>query len=485
MTPTTTPAAEETFLGQPRVLANLSGIEMWERFSFYGMQGILLIYLYYSAEQGGLGIDRTEATSIVGAYGGLVYLSTILGAWLADRLAGAEAVLFASAAVVMCGHLALALLPGLLGVGVGLVLIALGSGGVKSTATTLVGMQYGPQDGRREAGFALYYLGINLGALVGPLLTGLLQTSLGFQAGFGLAAVGMALGLAQYAWGRRRLTGPARQVPNPLPARGRRLAAGLAAAGLAGLVVLFLVGVLTAARLADGVVAASCVATVAYFSLILGSRHTTRAERRRVVAFLPMFLASVAFWALYQQQFTVLTIFADTQLDRSILGWTMPVSWVQAINPVFIILLSGAFTGLWTALGPRQPSSPVKFSLATVIMGVAFLLFLPLADDRPDSAPLLALGGILFVFTVAELLISPVGLALATRLAPAAFQAQMVALFFLSIALGTALSGVLAGYYRPADAAPYFLTLGLVAVVLGLLLWALSPALRRLMGDTR
>jgi proton-dependent oligopeptide transporter, POT family len=483
MTPTTTASTERTFLGQPRALASLSGVEMWERFSFYGMQGILLIYLYYSAAQGGLGIDRTEATSIVGAYGGLVYLSTILGAWFADRIAAAEAVLFASAAVVMCGHLALSLLPGLLGVGVGLVLIALGSGGVKSTATTLVGLQYGPQDGRREAGFALYYLGINLGALVGPLLTGLLQTGLGFRAGFGLAAVGMALGLVQYAWGRRQLTGAARQVPNPLPASSRRLAALLGGVALAGLVVLFLVGVLTVARLAGAVVVASVVATVAYFTVILRSSHTTHAERRRVVAFVPMFLASVAFWALYQQQFTVLTIFADTQLDRSILGWTMPVSWVQAINPVFIILLSGTFTGLWTALGSRQPSSPVKFSLATVVMGVAFLLFLPLADDRPDTAPLLALVGILFVFTVAELLISPVGLALSTRLAPAAFRTQMVALFFLSIALGTALSGVLAGYYRPADESPYFLVLGTIAVVLGLLLWVGSPALRRLMGD--
>jgi proton-dependent oligopeptide transporter, POT family len=456
---------------------------MWERFSFYGMQGILLIYLYYSAGQGGLGIDRTEATSIVGAYGGLVYLSTILGAWLADRLLGAEAVLFTSAVVVMCGHLALSLLPGLLGVGVGLVLIALGSGGVKSTATTLVGMQYAREDGRREAGFALYYLGINLGALVGPLLTGLVQTGLGFRAGFGVAAVGMALGLVQYARGRAQLTGPARQVPSPLPARARRLAAALACAALACTAGLFLVGLLTAARLAGAVVVASAVATVAYFALLLGSSRTTPAERRRVVAFVPLFLASVAFWALYQQQFTVLTIFSDTQLDRSILGWTMPVSWVQSINPVFIILLSGTFTGLWTALGPRQPSSPVKFSLATVVMGVAFLSFLPLADDRDGTAPLLALVGILFVFTVAELLISPVGLALATRVAPRAFRTQMVALFFLSIALGTALSGVLADYYRPGDEYGYFLVLGTVAVVLGLLLLALSPRLRRLAGD--
>jgi POT family proton-dependent oligopeptide transporter len=238
--------------------------------------------------------------------------------------------------------------------------------------------------------------------------------------------------------------------------------------------------VLTARRLADAVVVASVVATVAYFAVILTSRRITSAERRRVVAFMPMFLASAAFWALYQQQFTVLTIYADTQLNRSILGWEMPVSWIQAINPVFIILLSGTFAGLWTALGPRQPSAPVKFALGTAVMGVGFLLFLPIAGDAPGSAPLLGVTGILFVFTVAELLLSPVGLALSTTIAPRAFRTQMVALFFLSIALGTALSGVLAGYFDPSDEGPYFGVLGTVAVVLGILLGAAGPYLRRM-----
>src|SRR5690242_47239 len=190
---------EKTFFGQPRALANLFGVELWERFSFYGMQGILLIYLYYEAGRGGLGIDQDTATSIVGAYGGSVYLATVVGAWLSDRLVGPERVLFASAILVMGGHLGLALIPGLAGVTTGLVLIALGSGGVKATATTIVGTLYAEDDPRRDAGFSLFYLGINLGALVGPLLTGLLQQEAGFHWGFALAAVGMALGLTQYA----------------------------------------------------------------------------------------------------------------------------------------------------------------------------------------------------------------------------------------------------------------------------------------------
>jgi proton-dependent oligopeptide transporter, POT family len=473
---------EKTFFGQPRVLANLFGVEMWERFSFYGMQGILLIYLYYSTAEGGLGINQTTATSIVGAYGGLVYLSTILGAWIADRVLSAERTLFYSAIVVMAGHIALALLPGLLGVGVGLVLVAVGSGGVKATATSLVGTLYAPGDPRRDAGFSLYYLGINLGALVGPILTGLLQTSLGFHWGFGLAAVGMGIGLIQYTIGRKRLVGAARIVPNPLRPSRRPLMVAVAVTGVIVIAGLAFGGVLTADRLANVVVAVSAVATVVYFVVILRSRRITGVERRRVLAFIPMFIASAAFWSLYQQQFTVVTIYSDQQLNRNIFGWEMPVSFVQSINPIFIILLSGTFAALWTKLGTRQPPSPIKFALGTAIMGVAFLLFLPMAGDAPGTAPLLGLIGILFVFTIAELLLSPVGLSLSTKLAPAAFRTQMVALFFLSIALGTAMSGVLAEFYSPTHEAVYFGVLGIIGIVLGAVLAAISPFLRRLMG---
>src|SRR3954471_4376394 len=189
---------EENFFGQPRALANLFGVEMWERFSFYGMQGILLIYLYYSAADGGLGIDQGTANGIVGAYGGGVYLATILGAWLADRAIGPERTLFYAAVVVMLGHVALALVPGVAGVGAGLILVALGSGGVKANATSLVGSLYAEGDERRDGGFSLFYMGINLGAFAGPLLTGWLQENQGFHWGFGLAAVGMFLGLVQY-----------------------------------------------------------------------------------------------------------------------------------------------------------------------------------------------------------------------------------------------------------------------------------------------
>jgi POT family proton-dependent oligopeptide transporter len=480
---------DRSFFGHPRPLATLFGVEMWERFSFYGMQGILAIYLYYSASRGGLGLDEGAATSIVGAYGGLVYLSTILGAWLADRLLGEERVLFFSAVVIVVGHLSLAVVPGLAGVGVGLVCIALGSGGVKANATSMVGTLYDAGDPRRDGGFSLFYLGINLGAFLGPLLTGLAQTELGFHYGFGLAAIGMTIGLVQYVMGRHRIPPEARVVPRPLPVsqylRWIVVAVGLVAVIAGGA----LTGLLTAENLSDVVVWTVLLASVAYFAVILSSRRITSAERSRVVAFIPLFVTSTAFWALYQQQFTVVPIYADKQLDRDVLGWEVPVAWVNSINPVYIIVLAGVFAALWTRLGARQPSTPIKFAGGAVVMGIGFLLFLPFANAAPGSVPLMAMVLILLVFTIAELLISPVGLSVSTKLAPQAFQTQMVALFFLSVSLGSALSGTLAKQYtRLFDAGQegrYFEILGAVAVAIGLALAAISPWVLKQMRGVR
>ncbi|MBG6237447.1 POT family proton-dependent oligopeptide transporter [Mycetocola sp. CAN_C7] len=488
MSQVTTPASareDHSFFGQPRSLANLFGVEMWERFSFYGMQGILLIYLYYSAAEGGLGIPQATAAGIVGAYGGGVYLSTILGAWVADRLLGSERVLFFSAIVIMAGHIALALVPGIPGVALGLILVAIGSGGLKANATSVVGTLYSAEDPRRDAGFSLFYLGINLGAFFGPILTGLLQSSLGFHFGFGLAAVGMAAGLIQYSFGRKRLPAIASTVPDPLP-RSRWLLYGLiAAAALVLVIVLVVVGVITADNLVTIVIGLTVASAILYFIVILTSKQVTPIERKRVYAFIPLFIASAAFWSLYQQQFTVVTIYSDERLDRSLFGWEMPVSWVQSINPIFIIILSGVFAAIWTTWGTKQPSTALKFAAGTAIMGVAFLLFLPFAGGPANSTPLLAMIGILLVFTIAELLLSPVGLSAATKLAPEAFRTQMVALFFLSVALGSAVSGLLAEWYLAVDESLYFGVLGGIAIAIGIVLALIARPVLRLMSGVR
>jgi POT family proton-dependent oligopeptide transporter len=295
----------------------------------------------------------------------------------------------------------------------------------------------------------------------------------------------MAIGLIQYSIGRKRLSAVANEVPDPLPHNQRlRYALGIVGAVVV-IAVLAATGVLRATNLDTAVIIVTVGATLAYFAVILLSKLVTQVERKRVIAFIPMFIASAAFWSLYQQQFTVLTVYSNSQLDRDIFGWTMPVSWVQSINPVFIIILSGVFAAIWTKMGDRQPPTPLKFAAGTVVMGIAFLLFIPMASTQPNSAPLLGLIGVIFVFTIAELLLSPVGLSLTTKLAPEAFHTQMVALFFLSVALGTALSGTLAQYYSVDSQVPYFGILGGIAIVIGIALALMTPWLRRLMGGVR
>ncbi len=468
------------FFGQPFALANLFGVEMWERFSFYGMQGILIFYLYYSVADGGLGIAESSATSIVGAYGGTVYLSTILGAWIADRLLGSERTLFYSAILIMAGHIALALLPGFLGVGVGLVLVAFGSGGLKANATSLVGDLYGEHDTRRDAGFSLFYMGINIGAFFGPLLTGLAWDRIGFHAGFGLAAIGMGLGLIQYTLGRKHLHGLGAVPPNPLPATDRIKWGAIALIAIVVIAVLSVFGAIKASNMSNIVVGVTIVAAIGYFAIILSSKQITTIERRRVISFIPMFFASAAFWSLFQQQFTTVPLIADTELDRNLFGWEFPPNWVQSINPVFIIIFAGIFAAVWTRLGSRQPSTPVKFVAGVLIMGVAFLAFIP--SLAGSSMPLLALVGILLLFTLAELFLSPVGLSLSTKLAPENFHTQMVALFFLSVALGSAMAGTLAGYYDQDNPNPFFYTVGFASIAVGVVLLALTPWIKKMMS---
>ncbi len=474
-------SAVRTRFGHPVGLANLFGVELWERFSFYGMLTILGYYLYYSVGEGGLGLPRATATGIVGAYGGFVYLSTVLGGWVADRVLGMERTVFYGGVVVMCGHIALALLPGLTGVAVGLVLIALGAGALKANASSLLGTLYAEGDARRDGGFTLFYLGINLGAFAGPLITGLLQTRLGFHYGFGAAAFGMALGLTQYVIFRRNLGSHGRTVPHPLsrPAFWR-------AAVVAGAVVViiaggFASGLVRLANLSQVTTGLILIASVAYFAVMLTSSRVTALERTRVRAFIPLFIANAVFWSLFQQIFTVLAVYSDERMDWTIFGWTAPSSWIGSIEPVWIILLSPVFAVMWTKLGRRAPTTPRKFAYGVIGMGLAFLLFLTMAGTSGRSVPVLAVMAIMAAFAISELLLSPIGLSVTTQLAPNAFRAQMMALYFFSVGLGTAMSGVLARYYDSAHEASYFGIIGSAAVLVGLVVWAIAPRISRLM----
>ncbi|HIX00712.1 MAG TPA: oligopeptide:H+ symporter [Candidatus Nesterenkonia stercoripullorum] len=477
--------ATKTFFGHPRMLAHLFSLEVWERFSFYGMQTILAYYMYFEVTRGGLGLDQGLALTLVGAYGGSVYLSTILGAWVADRILGSERVLFYSAIMIMAGHVSLAVLPGASGLALGLALVGIGSGGLKANATSLVGSLYRKDDERRDGGFSIFYMGINLGGFVGPLLTEWLRVEAGFHYGFGAAAVGMAIGLVQYSAVRKNFTDDARRVENPLPRERYMTWAIVVVLAIAAIVAAFMLGWIRTDNLATVMAGAAILAAIAYFAVILSSSKVTAVQRKRTTAFIPLFLASTAFWALYQQLFTLVAVYSEQRLDRVIFGWEMPPGWVVSMAPIFVVVLAGVFAAVWTKMGDRQPSSPAKFGLGLITIGLAYVLFLPFADGPANSTPLVVMALILLIFTIAELLISPIGLSIATKLAPDTFRTQMVALNFLSVSLGTTFSGILAGRYDPSNETPYFATLGIVVIVLGGLLLAGTPAIKRLMNGVR
>ena len=473
--------AERTVFGHPVGLVNLFGVELWERFSFYGMLTILGYYLYYSITDGGLELPKTTATGIVGAYGGLVYLSTVLGGWIADRLLGMERTVLYGGVVVMLGHLALAIVPGLAGVAVGLVLVALGSGALKANASSLLGTLYDKGDARCDGGFTLFYLGINLGAFIGPLVTGLLQSRVGFHYGFGAAAVGMALGLAQYVAFRRNLGAHGRTVPNPLPRSAIGWVVGVLVAVVAVITVVFMTGVVKLANLSQVTTGVIVVASIAYFAVMLTSSKVAAVERTRVRAFIPLFIANAVFWSLFQQTFTVLAVYSDERMNWSIFGWTAPSNWIGSIEPIWIITLSPLFAAMWTKLGNRAPSTPRKFAYGVIGMGLAFLLFLPTSGTTGRAVPALLVVFIMAMFAISELLISPIGLSVTTKLAPEAFRAQMMALYFFSVGLGTSMSGVLAGYYDSAHEFAYFGIIGGVAILAGIVTFAIAPWISRLM----
>lgn len=482
-------SAERTFFGHPWGLANLFGVEMWERFSFYGLQSLLLFYMYYQTTEGGLGMDKKLATSIVGAYGGMVYLSAILGGWIADRLLGAEKTVFYSGILIVFGHASLAVIPGYAGMIIGLICIALGAGCLKTAAGTVLGNLYEKGDPRRDAGFSVFYMGINIGALLGPMVTGALWRWNGFHWGFGAAAVGMTLGLVQYMSMRKHTITPETHAPvNPLPKEKLPLLGVGALVGIGVIIALFYFRILHAKQLSNIVVIIAVITSIVLFVQMFTSKLTQQEEKRRLIGYIPMFIGSVTFFAIFKQQFTVLAVYTDKRLNHTFGGFEIPPSWIHSINPIFIIVFAAVFAGLWSRMGDKQPSAPMKYALGTLIIGIAPLVFIPFAGGGELSTPFWVIVLVLFLFTMAELHISPVGLSLATKVAPSAFKARAMTLNMLSLSIGTALSGTLAGYYDPSSASAertYFIALSASALVVSVILFLLIKPILKSFGGVR
>ena len=471
----------KSFLGHPRQLFSLFSIEMFERFSFYGMQGILFIYLYYSATKGGLGFSEAAAGGLVGAYGGSVYLSTILGGWLADRIFGAERTLFYAGILVMTGHIALAVIPGVDGLIAGLVCIALGSGGVKASASSMVGTLYEDEQLRplRDAGFSIFYIAINIGGFFGPLITGVLQRYIGFHYGFGAAAVGMAFGLWRYAAGRKKLPRPG--APHPLPPKQRKTAATAALAIILALTAAVHYDKLGLDNFPGVLLSVVILATAGYFARLLLDPKVDRDHRRYSIASLPLFAAICVFWAIWFQIYTVVTSYFSETMNRNLGGFEIPVSWKDSLQSFWIILFSGVMATLWTKLGDTQPKTPLKFALSLFVLSLSYLVFLPFLLSG-TVMPLVILAIAVLFNTLAELLLSPISLSFVTRIAPEHFKTQMVALNFLSLSLGFTLGGkYFAVCYRADSPASFYALTALAAIATGLVLLVLVPLLNKML----
>lgn len=474
-------APDKSFFGHPAGLSTLFFTEAWERFSYYGMRAILLFYMYEQVARGGLGVDQALAKSIVAVFGAALYMSSIVGGWVADRLIGSRNSVLWGGLVMTLGNILLAIPAGAPALYAAMILLVLGTGLLKPNITNMVGALYDEQDTRRDAGFSIYYMGINLGAFIAPFVVGTVGQQVNFHLGFGVAAVGMAIGLSVYVWRRKTLAAAGVNPTNPVSSseRGRMLIRLVVILALlvGALIGLWMTGLLTANLVVNLITALSFALPAAYFVMMFRSRKTTHVERQRLVAYIPLFIAAVIFWFCQEQQGTVFAEFADKQTNLYVSGFHIPSSWVQSINPIGIIVLAPVFAGLWTRLGPRQPSTPQKFSGGLVFTGCGFLIMVvpSLLNGPGDKANVLWLVLSLTVIVVGELLLSPVGLSATTKLAPAAFVAQTVGLFLASNAAGQGLIAQVSPLYSVTTAAPYFGITGAIAVALGILLYVISP----------
>jgi proton-dependent oligopeptide transporter, POT family len=448
--------------GHPRGLTTLFFTEMWERFSYYGMRALLILFMTASVAQGGLGWDAKRAATIYGLYTAGVYFTAIPGGWIADRLLGQRRAVLWGGVLIALGHYSLALniLPFFFA---GLVLIVLGTGLLKPNISSMVGQLYAPDDQRRDAGFSIFYMGINTGALIAPIICSYLGEKIAWHWGFGAAAIGMTCGLVQYVLGGSRL-GQAGLMQAP-PANAGATWARVIGVILAGTAVLWALW-----DFKDFVI----LGGTAVFFVWLVRQGRTAIERKRIGAVIVLFVFATLFWGAFEQAGSSLNLFAQRFTRRVVLGWEFPAGWFQSMNSFFLVALAPVFAWAWIRLGKREPSSPTKFVIALVCVGLGFLLVAIaafLGGDQPVSPWWLI--GVYFFHTLGELSLSPVGMSAVTKLAPARLVGSMMGVWFLSISLGNFIGGRVAGLFEtfplPQLFGAVFLTTIAAAIVLALL----------------
>ncbi|MEV6729498.1 oligopeptide:H+ symporter [Streptomyces sp. NPDC051364] len=481
---------EKTFLGHPTGLAFLFMTEMWERYSFYGMRALLVLYLATNVADGGLGMNDATAVAIYSVYNAMVYLLALPGGWLGDRVWGARKAVAVAGVVIMTGHFLLAV-PATVSFFIGLALIAAGSGVLKANISTMVGQLYRDEnDPRRDGGFTIFYMGINLGAFVAPLTIGWVGQEVNWHIGFAMAGVGMALGLLFYFIGFRHLNPVSNQVPSPLSAEEKSsvvkkgliwlgvAAAAYAAIGLAGIFTInYALWPLTIAGL---------ILPAWAILRIKRDKDLSVVERSRMSAYVWFFAAAAIFWAIYDQTGSTLALFAKDSTDSTLFGFSFPESWFQSLNPLFVMALAPVFAWLWVALARRskEPTTLAKFSFALVMIGASFGVMMVaqgLAGGDAKVSPMW-LVGVYFIQTVGELTLSPVGLSLTTKLAPQKYGSQMMGVFFLAVTAGDSTIALLQLLGAPTDTQGWFATQGVLAVLAGIAIYMYRKKVQPLMG---
>ena len=504
------------WFGHPRGLSTLFFTELWERLSYYGMRALLILFMTAAAiEGGGLGMNAEKAGAIYGLYTAGVYLLALPGGWIADHIWGQRKAVFVGGCIIAAGHFTMALpvLPGMDGQGVllgsfygGLVLIVIGTGLLKPNVSAIVGDLYPDRGARRDAGFSIFYMGINVGAFVGPLLCGWLGERVDWHWGFSAAGFGMLLGVIQYRFGEKYLGDAGilkvSDKTGSVEAAKRKLFAGLAAI-LGTLAVLYmlratlgltLIGVAQSLGLAIGLFA------VAFFGYVLLFGGLDKQEKKRVVVIFFLFLGAALFWSGFEQAGSSMNLFAEDFTNRHIGDWEMPASWLQSVNPLFIILLAPVFAWLWVFLGKREPSIPFKFGIGLILLGAGFLV-LSLGSTRIPAAFVEAVRGgkevvdhfagvgmgwlviTYLLHTCGELCLSPVGLSSVTKLSPKRYVGQMMGTWFMGAALGNLIAGLIGGKIESLPLPQLFSTVATIVIVSGGLFLVFTMPIKKLIGD--
>jgi proton-dependent oligopeptide transporter, POT family len=438
------------FFGHPRGLSTLFFTEMWERFSYYGMRAFLIFYMVAPVTAGGLGFSDADAASIYGTYTASAWGLAIFGGIVADRFLGQYRSVLIGGIIIALGHVTLAF-PPVPFFYAGLALVATGTGLLKPNVSTLVGSLYDQADARRDAGFSLFYMGINIGAIAGPLIAGYLAQRVDWHIGFGCAAVGMALGLLQYVLGKKRLQpGLDRLAAQPKPQSPAQSATTPVVSGFLGF---------------------------------------SGDEWKRIGAIVIFFLVATLFWGAYEQQGSTLNLFADRYTRLEVLGFSFPSSWFQSVPPIFVVIFAPIFAWMWIRLGPREPSVPAKIALGVLFMGLGFLVLVPAgamaqADGGTRISPLWLIA-VYLLAEFGEVCLYPVGLSAVTKVSPARIVGLMMGVWFLSNAFGNKLAGWSAGFFSSMPLETLFTIVTTVLLVTALVMFALVKPLRRLMGDTR